>query len=306
MSTDTPKPRDPGQKVRRGDRKWLLRTFIGRDAQGKRRYNNETFLGSSKDADGRLRRLLEGKSDADGKQFLNDYLDEWLAGQLEIGKRTLADYTSLLETYVRPVIGLLRLSDIRSTDVRKLYKALRDRELSPRTVRYVHTVLSKALKEAECLDANPCSKVKLPKLIKSKPRSLLKDEVNKFLDAAKDDRLHALFVVAIHSGMRPSELLALRWADVDLDTGFVSIQRGLTWNRKGGGYEVGPPKTASSNRCIVLPASARQALSKHRVRQHEERLALGSAYSDSDLVFATTIGTPLQPRNVIGATSNQC
>ncbi|MDQ3172516.1 MAG: tyrosine-type recombinase/integrase, partial [Acidobacteriota bacterium] len=56
----------------------------------------------------------------------------------------------------------------------------------------------------------------------------------------------------------------------------------------------------SSNRCIVLPASARQALTKHRIRQHEERLALGGDYSDSNLVFATTIGTPLQPRNVPG------
>src|SRR5262249_38763156 len=117
---DAPKPRDPGQKIRKGKRKWLLRTFIGRDAQGKRHYRNETFLGSSKDADTRLRKMLEGKSAADAQVFLDDYLDTWLAGQLEIGNRTLADYTALLKAYVRPTLGLYRVGDIRSADVKKL------------------------------------------------------------------------------------------------------------------------------------------------------------------------------------------
>lgn len=297
--SDTAKPRDPGQKVRRGDRKWLLRTFVGRDAQGRRHYRSETFLGSSKDADGRLRKMLEGKSAADAHVFMDDYLDQWLAGQMEIGRRTLADYTALLKAYVRPSLGLFRLSDIRSAEVRKLYKSLLDKGLSARTVRYVHTVLSKALKEAECLDANPTSKVKLPKQPKPKPQFLVAEEVNRFFEAASTDRLQALFVVAVHSGMRPSELLGLRWADINLDTGLVSIQRGLTWNRKGGGYEIGELKTNASQRCIVLPASVLQVLTKHRIAQHEERLGLGSAYENNDLVFCTTIGTPLQPRNVI-------
>jgi len=295
-----PKPRDPGQKIRRGERKWLLRTFIGRDAQGKRRYRSETFLGSSKDADKKLRQMLEGKSASDARIFLDDYLDQWLAGQLEIGQRTLSDYSALLKAYVRPTLGLFRLSDIRSSDVKKLYKSLLEKGLSARTVRYVHTVLSKALKEAECLDASPTSKVKLPKLPKPKPRFLVAAEVNKFLEAASVDRLHALFVVAVHSGMRPSELLGLRWGDINLDTGLVSIQRGLTWNRKGGGYRMGGLKTDASQRCIVLPASVLQVLNKHRVAQHEERLSRGKDYQNQDLVFCTSIGTPLQPRNVIG------
>jgi integrase len=243
--------------------------------------------------------MLEGKGNSDARMFLNDYLDAWLAGQLEIGPRTLSDYTGLLAAYVKPTIGILRLSDIRAADVRKLYKGLLDKGLSARTVRYVHTVLSKALKEAECLDANPCSKVKLPKLRPSKPQFLTAEQVNQFLKAAQNDRLYALFVVAVHSGMRPSELLALRWQDVNIDTGLVAIQRGLTWNRKGGGYQVGNLKTISSQRCIVLPPSALQALAKHRIAQHQERLALGSDYKNHDLVFSTTIGTPLQPRNVI-------
>jgi integrase len=85
-----------------------------------------------------------------------------------------------------------------------------------------------------------------------------------------------------------------------METGLVSIQRSLTWNRKGGGYEFGELKTESSQRCIVLPSSVLQVLTRHRVAQHEERLALGSDYENNGLVFCTTIGTPLQPRNVIG------
>lgn len=294
------KARRSGTKEQRGERKWLLKTFVGRDAQGTRHYRSETFLGSSKDADKRLRKLLEGKGNSDAGMFLNDYLDSWLAGQLEISRRTQTDYEDLMKAYVRPTLGLYRLADIRSADVRKLYRSLLDRGLSARTVRYVGTVLGKALREAECLDASPTSKVKLPKLPKPKPRFLTAGEAHSFLDAASSDRLYALFVVAVHSGCRPSELLALRWQDVNMETGLIAIQRGLTWNRKGGGYVIGELKTDSSQRCIVLPASALQALNRHRIAQHEERLKLGSGYENQDLVFCTPIGTPLQPRNVIG------
>jgi hypothetical protein len=100
-----------------------------------------------------------------------------LDGQLEIGKRTHSDYTSILNAYVRPTLGLYRLSDIRSADVKKLYKSLLDKGLSARTVRCVHTVLAKALKEADCLDASPTSKVKLPKPNPKPLRFLLAEEV---------------------------------------------------------------------------------------------------------------------------------
>jgi integrase len=268
-----PEPRRAGRKIRKGERKWLLRTFVGRDAQGRRHYRSETFLGSSKDAETKLRKMLEGKSAHDARVFLNDYLDTWLAGQLEIGKRTLSDYTALLQAYVRPVLGLLRLSDIRSTDVRKLYKGLLDRDLSPRTVRYVHTVLSKALKECEALDANPCSKVKLPKQRPRKPQFLMAAQAKQLLEAARSDRLYALFAVAVDSGMRPSEQLGLRWQDVNLESGLISVQHGLKWFRKGGGYELGSLKTTRSQRCIELHASTLQILAKHRIAQHQERLA---------------------------------
>lgn len=85
-----------------------------------------------------------------------------------------------------------------------------------------------------------------------------------------------------------------------METGLIAIQRGLTWKRKGGGYIIGPLKTASSYGCVVLNKTTLQVLSKHRIAQHQERLKLGSAYENQDLVFCTSIGTPLQPRNVIG------
>ena len=153
------------------------------------------------------------------------------------------------------------------------------------------------VKPDEARQSKSGRRVKLPK---PKPRFLLANEVNQFLKAAEGDRLYALFVVAVHSGMRPSELLALRWQDVNMETGLVSIQRALKWNGKGQGYQMGGLKTNSSQRCIVLPASAIQAIAKHRIAQHEERLSLGSDYEGTDLVFCTSIGTPLQPRNVVG------
>jgi integrase len=121
-------------------------------------------------------------------------------------------------------------------------------------------------------------------MLKSQPRFLLAEEAKQFLKAAQGDRLSGLFAVAEDSGMRPSELLGLRWQDLNMETGLISVQHGLKWNRKGGGYELGKLKNANSRRCIKL-LSALPALKKHRTAQHDERLALGSGYENNDFVF---------------------
>jgi len=99
--------------------------------------------------------------------------------------------------------------------------------------------------------------------------------------------------------MRPEEYLGLKWSDIDLERGIVTIQRTLCWKRKGGGYYFGEPKTLRSRRNIPVPVSVRDALLDHRKNQNEARLKTGSAYQALDLVFATTQGTPLHPRNLL-------
>jgi integrase len=113
-----------------------------------------------------------------------------------------------------------------------------------------------------------------------------------------DDRLSALWFLAIYSGCRQRELLGLKWDDVDLDLGTLRVRRTLV--RATAGVPVfNEPKTTTSRRTLSLAATAVAALPSHKSRQNKERLALREGWSDYDLVFTSTIGTPLNQRNVI-------
>jgi len=128
------------------------------------------------------------------------------------------------------------------------------------------------------------------------------------LIAADGDRFHALYVVALASGARQGELLALRWSDVDMDAGTIRITRTLICGARAGArkdngvpqveWTFTEPKTASSRRTIPIGRTAVEVLRRHRKAQAAERLLAGRAWHDGDLVFATTIGTPVNSSNL--------
>ncbi len=123
------------------------------------------------------------------------------------------------------------------------------------------------------------------------------EEAQRFLEAAKGDRLHALYVLALMTGMRQGELLGLRWQDIDLSAGSLSVRRTLV--RTSQGWSWADPKTAKGRRTIALPDLAVEALRQHRVRQLEERLRAGALWADIDLVFPNQTGKPLERQNVV-------
>jgi integrase len=170
--------------------------------------------------------------------------------------------------------------------------------LAPRTVRYVHTTLSKALKDALAdglIPRNAASAVKPPKLTKKEISSLSPEQAGAFLDTARGDRFEALYVLAITAGLREGELLGLKWADVDLESGTLSVRRTLSEARSGRFFE--PPKNGKG-RSIRLTARALDALTRHKATQNEERLRLGTLWDDNDLVFASRKGTPMNAKNL--------
>jgi integrase len=157
-----------GQVIKRGDDTWIVRIFMGRDAKGKRRYLNRTIKGKKKDADTYLSKTLAAISTGTfiepSALTVGAYLDKWLqtAAQRRVRERTFADYSELLERYVRPAFGDKRLSELRPLHIQSLYTELQERGLSARTVRYTHAVLSSALKQAVkwlMLAQNPASLV---------------------------------------------------------------------------------------------------------------------------------------------------
>jgi integrase len=174
--------------------------------------------------------------------------------------------------------------------------------LSARTVRYCHAVLTSALKQAvkwELLFQNAASLVDLPRQARREMRALSPVEAIRFLSAAREDRYGVLFELALITGMRPEEYLALQWKDVELGKGTVTVQRTLIWRRRDGGWYYGEPKTRGSYRRIPIPFSLVRSLSAHKKHQAEERLKAGPNHRDNNLVFATTVGGPLMPQNLV-------
>jgi integrase len=292
-----------GQIINRGDKTWLVRVFTGRDATGKRRYINKTIKGKKKEAQSylseTLTRISTGIFVEPVKLTLDEYLDKWLetVAKRRVSARTFEDYTSLLKRYVRQPLGAIRLSDLRAIDIQAMYQSMQDSGLSARVVRYTHAVLSSALKQAvkwDMLFRNPADAVEVPRLHRKEMKAMTAEEAGKFLEAVRDSRMSALFILALTTGMRPQEYLALKWSDLDLNRGTATVRRAIVWSKqKGGGWQFSEPKTSHSRRTIPLPASAVKALIEHRRRQGEERLRIGSEWQDHGLVFTTHFGTPL-------------
>jgi integrase len=143
---------------------------------------------------------------------------------------------------------------------------------------------------------NVTDAVEPPRPAPREMRPLSPVEARKLLDAAQGARLEALYVLALYTGMRQGELLALKWQDVDMENATVSVRRTLT--RSGGRYTLGEPKTKKSRRSIRLAPRAADALGRHLERQLSEMQMLGDAYTDQGLVFTTDTGAPVNPSNL--------
>jgi integrase len=177
-----------------------------------------------------------------------------------------------------------------------MYREMQDRGLAARTVQYTHAVLHRALKQARrwgIVGRNVAEDVDPPQVKREEIRPLNREQTRALLKAAEGNRLEALYIVAVHTGMRPGEILALRWDDVNFDFGTLQLNRALSDG------EFNAPKTARSRRRIKLTAGSVKALRAHRKRQLEERMQKAGLWKDHGLVFPSTVGTPLSHRNVV-------
>jgi integrase len=293
-----------GQIIEKGRKKWLVRVFAGRDGTGKRKYVSQLVHGGKKDAQEKLRELLQDKSNGAlvvrRKETLGEFLDVWLATTAapSVRARTLADYKRVLKYYVRPHLGGARLSKLSPAEVRGMLVKLREQGLSSRTVRMAHEVLRNALETAvsdRLIRDNPARArlvaKALPQKERTPPATLDAEQVAGFLDVARADRLAALWILQLFSGLRPSEALALRWADVAGNT--LSVTRVLVDRKSGLTQHFAEPKSKTSRRAVVVPAVVVEVLKEHRKRQAAERLAAGPAWQDHDLIFCDETGKPL-------------
>jgi integrase len=164
-------------------------------------------------------------------------------------------YEQISRVHIRPVLGNLKLKNVTAAHVRELYRQKPDSRLSPRTVQYIHVSLHKALKQAVrdgLLLRNAKEAVKPPRPSRKEMRPLSPAEVRRFLKAARGDEHKALFVLAVSSGMRQGELLALRWEDVNLEAGTLRVQRSLSHTKVGPVFA--PPRVPRAAGASSSPA----------------------------------------------------
>ena len=234
---------------------------------------------------------------------LREYLTDWLAAiQPTVRPATYVRYRGVIDRWIVPRLGGVPLARLGAAQLQRAYSAWLAAGLAAETVRLHHGVLHRALDRVvrwQLLRSNPCDAVEPPKRDRPETATWTAEQAPRFLAATDDGDLAALWRLAMLTGMRRGELLALRWADLDLTRATVSVRR--TPTRGPDGLTVGEPKSAAGQRAVALPPSCVAALRRHLARQNERRRIGAEAWHAAGLVFERGDGRLLHP-NVAWAT----
>jgi integrase len=269
---------------------------------GKRRYVSAKNKGDAE------RALRQAMTDAErglifesGTLTVEEYLGRWLADSVQgtVRNTTFERYEQITRKHIDPEIGRVKLKALTPAHVRGLYRKKLEAGLSPRTVQYVHVTIHKALKQAVrdgLVPRNATEAVKPPQERREEIRPLTLEQVKTLFEAAKGERLEALYVLAVTTGLRQGELLGLKWKDVDIEAGTLQVRRTLTTAK--GGPVLSAPKTKGSRRTVRLSRTALEALRGHLERQLREIDQAGDLWHENGLIFASEVGEPLSRYHV--------
>jgi integrase len=237
------------------------------------------------------------------------YLTEmWLPSMAnQVRATTLGGYRHNVRAYIVPRLGDIRLQRLTTARVGAFYGELvasggqKGRPLSPKTVRYVHATLRRALRDAVAdglVVRNVAAQARPPRARRVEMHTWTAAEVGIFLASVREDRLYAAWLLLATLGLRRGELLGLRWADVDLTSGRIAIRQTLVM--VDGKPAMAEPKTAKGRRSLILAPQVLEAVRVHHAYQAAERLSWGADYTDSGLVVTAEAGRPLHPESLSG------
>jgi integrase len=234
------------------------------------------------------------------RQTIRQFLTYWLEDvqKQAVRTRTYIRYESQLRLHILPILGNKELSKLSPQHVQTFYSQMLKKGLSPQSIRLLQSMLHKAFDYAVrigLLPRNICDAVTPPKIERPEMHALTLEQIQQLLEAARGNRIEALFVLASVTGMRRGELLGLKWRDINFAEGVLSVRRTLV-ELKGGTIE-SEPKSTSGNRSIVLPPFVLEVLKRHRVQQVKMRLE-AETWQDRDFVFCTSHGTPFAAANL--------
>jgi integrase len=295
-----------GHIVERYKNSYSVVINLGKDpATGKPRQQWVTVKGSKKDAEKKMSELLHqldtGAIMQPGKTTVADYLNKWLADYAKpnLSPRGYERYESIVRLHLIPALGIIKLTQLRPEHLQKHYAAMLKAGLQPRSVRYIHVVMHKALQTAlkwGMVSRNVTDGLDIPRAHQKEMQTWDEAEINKFLEAARSTPYYALFYTALFTGMRRSELLALRWQDVDFIYSQIYVNRSMH-QLKDKSFNFAEPKTVKSRRTIALPPSAFLVLEAYRKAREYQYKQIDSKLNDSGLIFSN-LGQPLRPNTV--------
>ena len=291
-----------GHIKQRSKGSWTIILNLGRDpANGKRKQQWVTIRGTKKQAETRLAELLN-QMDTGGYikptketfgSFLQRYMDDYISTQIR--PTTLEAYQQRGKHLIDG-LGHIPVSELREEHIHKYYRE-KSKTLSPGTLIKHHNLLRSALSQGviwRTLTRNVAEAVKPPKASRKEMRALTGPEVHRMLEACEDTAWHPIFHTLTWTGLRRSELLGLRWKDVDLILASLRVVQTLQ-RLNTGEFIVQEPKTASGRRTIALSPASCLVLRHHREKQETDAVLLGRQLTEDDLVFSHADGSPRDP-----------
>ena len=286
-----------GSIYQRQDGRWAASVHLGY-IDGRRQ--RKTFYGKTRrDVQERMTKAL-GEVQAglpvqsDDRETVAAYLSRWLVASASqrVRPRTLAGYRLIADKHLIPAIGRVPVAKLTPAQVQATLNGMSGK---PQTIRNAHAVLRRALNQAVrwgTIPRNVAALVDLPRVERHEVSGLSPADAKAVIAAVAGDRIEALVLLTLSTGLRQGEALGLRWQDVDLEAGTLRVRYSLQ-RMPGRGTELVEPKTTRSRRTLALPISTAAALREHRKRQLAERLWAGSRWQEGDFLFTTTIGTPM-------------
>ncbi len=302
-----------GTIVRRGKSSWRLKFDVGADpVTGCRKIAYRTVRGTKKQAEAELTKAI-AEMQAGGfvdptTLTVKDYLSRWLKDHaaVSVSAKTLERYTELADRHLSPRLGAHTLQKLTPMHIQNAYSDMLNSGrirggggLSARTVHHAHRLLFQALRQAvrwQLLARNPAEAVTPPRPLATEISILDDAQVGVLLKGARSTRMYTPILLAITTGLRRGEVFGLRWSDLDLDNGRLSVAQAVEQTKAGISFKT--PKTRRSRRTVTLPQVTVEALRSHRAKQAAERLALGLGKDDLGLVFTSPLGEPVSVRAV--------
>lgn len=301
-----------GYLKKRSEHSWSVVVYVGKDPiTGKDRHKWHTVHGNRKAAERELTRLLReldtGAYVDAAKVTVKEYLGKWLQDYalLNVAGKTFERYAGIVKHQLAPALGSLPLAKLQPLHIQGAYSQMlqggrkdgREGGLSAQTVLHHHRILRQALQQAvhwQLLARNPADAVEPPRPERREMRAYDETQTAWLIDAAQTTRLYIPVLLAVSAGMRRGEILAVRWQEMNLTSGAVSVCRSLE-QTKAGGLKFKDTKSRHGRRPVSLPEITVEALRQHKTAQDELKRLLGSDYQDNHLVCCREDGTIWPP-----------